>query len=146
MPRDDSTPLPPRAPAPVPDRTGSAGLRLLWTAAGVVALALGAIGAFLPVLPTTPFVLLAAFAFGKGSPRLRHWLTSHDLFGPAIADWEANGAIARPVKALACAMMALAFAASVLAGFKPVVLLIQALCLGAAATYVLTRPSGPREG
>lgn len=117
--------------------------RLIWTGFGIVALFLGLIGVILPVLPTTPFVLLAAFAFSKGSPRLRHWLVTHRTFGPIIADWEANGAIARPYKIMACSLMALAFAASVYAGFSTTILIIQAICLTGAATYVLTRPSGP---
>ncbi|MBK0327871.1 YbaN family protein [Rhodobacteraceae bacterium F11138] len=117
---------------------------MLWTGLGCVALALGLVGVVLPVLPTTPFVILAAFLFSKGSPRLRHWLITHRVFGPLIDDWEAHGAIPRPVKRLACAVMALAFGASLWAGFPTAVLIVQALCLGAAATYVLTRPSAPR--
>lgn len=117
---------------------------MLWTGLGCIALALGLIGVVLPVLPTTPFVILAAFLFSKGSPRLRHWLISHRIFGPLIADWEAHGAIPRPVKRLACTVMALVFGVSVLAGVPTVVLIVQAICLGAAATYVLTRPDAPR--
>ena len=65
------------------------------------------------------------------------------MFGPLIADWEAHGSIPRPVKRFACAIMAVVFAASVIAGLKPLILLIQAICLGGAATYVLTRPDSP---
>lgn len=117
--------------------------RLIWTAFGCLALLLGLIGVVLPVLPTTPFVLLAAFAFSRGSPRLRHWLATHNVFGPLIADWEANGSIAPKFKIMACTLMALAFAGSIYAGFGAMILIIQALCLTGAATYVLTRPSGP---
>lgn len=117
-------------------------MRALWILGGSVALALGAVGAVLPVVPTTPFVILAAFAFSRGSPRLRKWLVTQRHFGPIIADWEARGTIARRYKVLACALMALAFMASVAAGLSPFVLLVQAICLGAAAFYILTRPSG----
>ncbi len=116
--------------------------RLLWQMAGILALALGAIGVVLPLLPTTPFVLLAAFAFGKGSPRLRAWLESSRLFGPAIRDWEQKGAIHPRAKATACVVMAAVFLGSVVAGLRPLILLVQGLCMAAAATYVLTRPSG----
>lgn len=116
-------------------------LRHLWTVLGGLALLLGGIGIFLPVLPTTPFVLLAAFAFTRGSPALRSWLANHALFGPLIADWEARGAIALRYKLLACTLMAAAFIASLMAGFSPLILIVQGLCLGAAATYILTRPS-----
>lgn len=117
-----------------------------WVAFGFAALAVGAIGTVLPVLPTTPFVLVAAFAFGKGSPRLRRWLVGHRVFGPAIRDWEAHGAIRRRYKSLACGLMALTFTVSALAGVAPIVLVIQAVCMIAAALYILTRPDGPRAG
>lgn len=116
-------------------------LRHLWTTLGGIALLLGTIGIFLPVLPTTPFVLLGAFAFAKGSPKLRHWLATHSIFGPIIADWEARGAIATRYKFFACAMMAVAFTVSLVAGFSALILLIQAVCLCGAASYILTRPS-----
>ncbi len=115
----------------------------LWVALGCGSLALGAVGAVLPLLPTTPFVILAAFAFGKGSPRLRRWLIAHRVFGSAIQDWETHGAIARRYKYLACAVMALTFAVSALAGLSWWILLIQALCMVPAAFFVATRPDGP---
>ncbi len=118
--------------------------RVAWNTLGAVALLLGLIGVVLPVLPTTPFVLVAAFAFSKGSPRMRRWLTDHAIFGPLIADWEAHGAIARPIKRLACSIMGGVFLISVIAGVPVKVLVIQAICLGGAAAYVLTRPDGPR--
>ena len=119
---------------------------VLWVPFGFVALVIGAVGAILPVLPTTPFVILAAFAFGKGSPRLRRWLVSQRLFGSAIREWESKGAIRRPYKYLACGLMALTFAGSALAGVAPIVLAVQALCMIPAAVYVLTRPGGPHVG
>lgn len=118
--------------------------RLLWTVAGYAALALGGIGVLLPLLPTTPFVILAAFAFGKSSPRVRAWLVRHRTFGPTIRAWETHGAISRRHKVTACAVMGLLLLASVLAGVRPVILLVQAVCMGAAALFVLTRPNaGP---
>lgn len=115
---------------------------MAWTLAGLCALSLGLIGVVMPVLPTTPLVILAAFCFSSGSPRLRGWLVTHRVFGPVIADWEAHGAIPRPVKRLACMVMVLAFTASVWAGLAVWVLVVQAVCLAGAATYVLTRPDG----
>lgn len=127
---------------PARSKTQQTGLlRHLWTWLGGIALLLGGIGIFLPVLPTTPFVLVAAFAFTRGSPKLRYWLATHHTFGPIIADWEARGAIATRYKLFACMLMATAFIASLIAGFPPLILAIQGLCLGGAATYILTRPS-----
>ncbi|WP_240621046.1 YbaN family protein [Pseudooceanicola lipolyticus] len=115
-------------------------LRPVWAAAGLLALAVGIVGIFLPVLPTTPLVLLAAFCFGKGSPRLRGWITGHRRFGPMIADWETTGAIPRRVKIGACSVMALTLAVSGLLGVPARVLVIQALAMACGAYYVLTRP------
>ncbi|WP_233270415.1 YbaN family protein [Chachezhania sediminis] len=119
--------------------------RAVWLALGFVALGLGILGVALPVLPTTPFVILAAFCFGKGSPRLRQWLVDHHIFGKLITDWEKYGAIAPRSKALACTMMGAVFLLSLVMGLKWWILLIQGICLGGAATFVLTRPNGPGD-
>ncbi|MGR3803766.1 YbaN family protein [Marinibacterium profundimaris] len=118
--------------------------RILWFCLGSISLALGAIGAVLPILPTTPFVILSAFAYGKSSPRLEQWLKDSPTFGPMIADWRAHGAIAPRYKRLAVGMMAAAFLLSLVLGVSGKVLIIQALCLSDAAAYVLSRPNGPR--
>lgn len=70
-----------------------------------VALALGLIGIVLPLLPTTPFVLLAAWAAARGSTRLHRWMRAHRLFGPMIREWEAHGAVSRRAKWTASVMM-----------------------------------------
>ena len=114
--------------------------RIFWTGMGSAFLALGAIGVLLPLVPTTPFVLLAAFAFARGSPRLRHWLESHPRFGPPIQDWERYGAIAPRAKRLATLSIVLTFGLSVALGLKPSVLAIQALTLSAVAVFLWTRP------
>ena len=80
--------------------------RALWLSAGVLALATGIVGMFLPLLPTTPFVLLAALCFSRGSERCERWLLEHPRFGPMVRDWRANHAIPWRAKQLAWAMMA----------------------------------------
>jgi uncharacterized membrane protein YbaN (DUF454 family) len=114
---------------------------LLWTLAGLASLGTGIVGIVLPLLPTTPLVLLAAFCFGKGSPRLQVWITEHDRFGPMIADWRKNGAIAPRAKRMAVLAMVAALGLSVALELSFGLLAIQALCLSGAATFVLTRPS-----
>ena len=114
--------------------------RPVWVAAGSVALALGVIGIALPILPTTPFLLLAGLCYGKGSPRLRLWLETHHRFGPPILAWERSGAIARPHKRLAVTMMAAAFLLSLAMGLPAYALALQAACLIGAGTFVWTRP------
>ena len=64
--------------------------RLLLIGCGMLALALGIVGIFLPLLPTTPFLLVAAFFFSKGSERLHRWLVQHPRFGRFLRDWEAE--------------------------------------------------------
>lgn len=117
--------------------------RGFWFAVGWAALALGAVGVMLPILPTTPFVILAAFAFGKSAPRLRAWLENSRAFGPVIADWRCHGAIAPRVKALAIAMMVAVFSVSVAMGLALFVLVVQAGCMTVAAAFILSRPNGP---
>jgi uncharacterized membrane protein YbaN (DUF454 family) len=115
--------------------------RMIWVGFGGLCLALGVIGIVLPVLPTTPFVLLAAFAFGKGSPRLRRWLEDNPRFGPAIRNWERSGAIAPRHKRAAVGTMSVVFALSLILSLPPMVLIIQGVCMGGAACYVMSRPS-----
>lgn len=114
--------------------------RYVYLVLGWLAVALGAVGIVLPVLPTTPLMILAAFLFTKGSPRARAWLVEHAHFGPHIRAWEAQGAIAPRAKYWAVTVMAGVFAVSVLVGLAWWVLLIQGLCMGPAAIFILTRP------
>ena len=81
-------------------------IRSMWLAIGLLSLSLGILGVFLPLLPTTPFVLLSAFCFSKSSSRLHLWLLNHKLFGHLINDWEKHGVIRTKVKIVAtCSML-----------------------------------------
>ncbi|WP_312207309.1 YbaN family protein [Pseudomonas kuykendallii] len=95
----------PEAALVVPGR-----LRWLWLALAHASLGLALLGVFLPGLPTTEFVLLAAWAASRSSPRLSRWLENHRLLGPTLRDWRNGGVIARRRKWLASLSMALAFA------------------------------------
>jgi uncharacterized protein len=81
--------------------------RVLWAAAGALALITGIVGIFVPLLPTTPFVLLAAFCFSRGSERCERWLLEHPRFGPIVRDWRAQRAVPLRAKQFASVMMAL---------------------------------------
>jgi len=125
------------------DAKGMAMIRLIWTGAGWVCFALGVAGAALPLLPTVPFMLLAAVCFARGSERFHDWLVGHPRFGPAIQDWRTHRAIARSSKRAALVAIALSFAVSLALGVTSTVLAVQALALGAVAVFVLTRPDRP---
>ncbi len=117
--------------------------RIFWNAIGFACVGLGMIGALLPLLPTTPFLLLAAFAFSQGSPRFRRWLEVHPKFGPTLARWEAHGAISRRHKVYAGLGMSAALVIGFMAGLPRTALAGQALLIAIGAAYVMTRPDGP---
>lgn len=79
--------------------------RGLWIAAGSASLVLGFVGIALPVLPTVPFLLLAAFCFSRGSERCEGWLLAHPRLGPPIRSWREHHAMPRRAKQLALASM-----------------------------------------
>jgi uncharacterized membrane protein YbaN (DUF454 family) len=80
---------------------------LFWRALALLCVALGFIGVFLPGLPTVPFLLVAAWAGGRGWPALETWLLEHPRHGPAIRRWRERGAVSRRAKWAASTMMAL---------------------------------------
>lgn len=118
--------------------------RSLWLMLGLTSLALGIAGVALPLLPTTPFVLLAAYCFARSSPRLHDWLLANRTFGPLILNWERHRAIAPRAKLFAVLSMAAVIGLSVVLGASERVLIIQAVVLSATALFILTRPGGPR--
>ena len=111
---------------------------------GLVSLALGGLGIFMPLLPTTPFVLVAAIAFANSSERLHQWLLEHDIFGSLIANWRRHGAISQSAKIVSVLSMAAIILISLLLAMPTYVIIIQALVLSASATFIMTRPLPPR--
>ena len=118
--------------------------RLGWRIAGTVSLVLGLIGIALPLLPTTPFLLLAAFCFSRGSRKLHNWLMNHPRLGPPIHEWRDHRAISRRAKVLAMIALVLAFGGAVLFGAPVWALIAQVVVLTAVAAFILTRPEPPK--
>jgi uncharacterized protein len=118
--------------------------RIAFLSLGHASLALGTLGIVLPLLPTTPFVILAAWAYARSNPRLAAQLYAHPRFGPALRDWRDHGAVSPRAKALAIAAMALSYFLTVsltTSAFVPVILFAVMASVG---LYLLTRPSRPK--
>lgn len=117
-------------------------LNLLFVGLGFLSLALGVIGIFVPLLPTVPFLLLSAFCFSKGSPRLHAWLLAQPRIGPMIREWQAHGVIRTRVKILATGTMLVLLSYPMI--FKPIATeikaVVAAICLSVLA-FIWTRPS-----
>ncbi len=117
-------------------------VRLGYLVAGFVLLALGIIGAFLPLMPTTIFIILAAGCFARSNRRIEDWLLNHKSFGPTIKAWRAEGAISRRGKTLATAGMVLGYMLFLIGARPDLPLALFVLAVfGACAWYVLSRPN-----
>lgn len=116
-----------------------------YLAAGWTAVALGAVGAFLPLLPTVPFLILAAFCFARSSPALERRLIEHKTFGPHIAAWREEGAISRTGKRAATIAFAISITIGLLTLRYPYWLgPVAAAVIGGG--FVLTRPTRAERG
>lgn len=136
----------PNSPASAPGKASArppAPLRVAWLVFGFLCVGLGLIGVVLPLLPTAPFMLLAAYAFARSSPRMHDWLVQHPWFGPPIRNWRDHGAIQRGAKLAAAGSMAVVLAVSWWLQVPDGLLAVQAVVLIACATFVLTRPEPP---
>ena len=120
--------------------------RSLYLLFGVTSLILGVIGIFLPLLPTTPFVLLAAFCFSRSSERLHQWLLNHKYMGKIIREWEMYGVIRTRVKWISTLTM-LAMVSYPLIYMVPYIWLkIIVVCsISMVLIFIWSRPSEPAE-
>jgi uncharacterized membrane protein YbaN (DUF454 family) len=128
-----------------PHEHGSPVVRALFFVAGVVALVLGIVGAFLPVMPTTPLVLLAATCFARSYRPFHEWLLAHRLFGPIIDEWHRYRSIPYRTKIFAIVAMSLGLGSSIVFFVQPP-WLKAALALGGVvlAAWIYRIPSRDR--
>lgn len=116
-------------------------LLLGWTCIGLAVL-----GVVLPLLPTTPFVLVAAFAFSKSSKRFHHWLLTHKIFGPLVVDWQKSGVIRMRAKLLATVSMVVMLTLSfVVLDASLRLILAVSLMVSCVLAFIWSRPSKPIE-
>ncbi|WP_167471174.1 YbaN family protein [Cupriavidus lacunae] len=144
--------MPGPSPATPPDPNATLSrrqqaLRALWVALGGISLLLGVIGIFLPVLPTTPFVLLAAACFARGSQRFHEWLLGHPRFGPLVSDWQRHRSIPFKAKCLALSMMwvSMGTTAWMLRG-RPLASAALLACAVGVSVWMVRLPTRPAEG
>lgn len=114
--------------------------RVVWALFGGIALCFGVIGILLPLVPTVPLLLLAAFCFARSSQTLHDWLLCHPRLGPPIQTWRRTGAISRKGKLLAILSIGLTFAICLGLGLTAELLLIQGIALTGVALFIWTRP------
>lgn len=115
--------------------------RALYFCLGCIMLALGVIGAILPVMPTTIFIILAAWFFARSSPRLEKRILMHPQFGPLVIKWRDHGAIPRRAKKFACGGMMIGYALFLWSAQPRLYLGAGvAFFMLACAAYVVSRP------
>ena len=116
-------------------------MRYLWIGLGWSCVGLAMIGTTLPFVPTVPFLLVAVWAFAKGSPEARAWLFRHRRFGPLLRGWCEQGAIPRSAKIASAVAMAASYAFIVaLTNLPAWLLILNAGLFVAIAVFVATRP------
>ena len=125
--------------------TGGVRFRWAWWLLAYVSLGLGLVGILVPGLPTVPFVLLSAFAAGRGSQRLHRRLLAHAQFGPMIRDWQAYGAVSRRAKVLAVTMMAVGAAILFLTVPRGWMAAIGTAIMAVVGVWLWSRPESPRH-
>ena len=115
--------------------------RIAYLVTGLVFVALGVIGAVLPVVPTTPFLLVSLWAFSKSSARLERWLLEHPRFGPRLVAWRTERVIPLPVKLTAWGSMIASLTIMTLTGVPLAGILGAASVMAIGAIYIATKPS-----
>jgi len=116
--------------------------RPFWLAIGWIFVVLAVLGAVLPLLPTAPFLIIAAIAFSKSSEKCRQWLYNQPLFGSILIDWEEHGVIPSGAKVIALLSMTLSFVALFISGKVPLwALVIIGAFMVACGWFVASRPS-----
>ena len=106
---------------------------------GTISLAAGIVGIFLPVLPTTPFILLSAWCFFRSSSKIYNWVISNERFGPTVENYQEGRGITRPTKVKAIVMMWLTITASIYLTIRNMYLIALLYLIAIGVTIYLYR-------
>ena len=109
---------------------------------GLLFLVLGFIGLLLPVIPTTPFILVSVWFFARSSKKLENWLVNHKIFGKSIRDWKEKGAISKKAKMSAIPLILFSFSTTIYFSELFYLNLFLAFLGVSISTFIITRPSG----
>jgi len=120
--------------------------RIAWSGLAYGCIGLGTAGLVVPLLPTTPFLLVAAWAAPKGSPRLARWLHAHPRLGPTLHAWHERRAVPRRAKRLAAVLLLASWGVLWLGGAGGAVLAATGALFCGVAAFVLTRPAAEGDG
>lgn len=113
---------------------------LLYRTLAATALCAGTLGLLLPLLPTTPFVLVSLWASARGAPELHERIRANPRIGPSIRAWQEQRAVPRRAKGLACACMTASWLVAWVAGAGHTLLFLLAALFAAVGVFLLTRP------
>lgn len=133
---DDAAAGGPSAPGPLARRA--------WQALALTCVGLGSAGAVLPLVPTTPFLLVAAYAASRSSPRLHAWLYAHPRFGPLLRDWRDHRALRPRTKRVALLLLGASWIVMWLSVNPLGARLAATAVMVVVAGFLATRPAGPR--
>lgn len=114
-------------------------MKIFLIAVGWLAVLLGVLGIFLPLLPTTPFLLLASACFARGSTRMHHWLQTNRVFGKYLRDYENGKGIPLRAKVWILLFMWASLGYALWRVQHLPALQVLLVCIGAGVTYYLTR-------
>jgi len=113
---------------------------LLYRVLAISALGAGALGLLLPLLPTTPFILVALWASARGAPEWHERIRAHPRLGPSVQAWQAQRAVSARSKWLACSMMGASWLGMWFSGVRPAILIALAILFTTVCAYLVSRP------
>jgi uncharacterized membrane protein YbaN (DUF454 family) len=118
-------------------------MRAIYSTLGIIFVIIGVIGIITPLLPTTPFLLLAAACFARGSDRFHHWLMTHPTLSKPIIDWQRHGVIRMPAKILATffILLNLAFPLFIIKSISMPLKILTSVVAITVLAFIFTRPS-----